>query len=700
MEAKIQSILDQLNQVTKDVQDIKNHINEIVNYNSQAFDTINSKLDKLLINNENISAKKGFSFSDASNIAPHDLLAALCNKCNFKTQHSIRKIFLNNKLYQNKEDLFKNLVECTKENEINNLFQELGIPRLTSWTIDEKEQAMINTFKKLNVVEEEKEEEEKEIEKGKKKKKSKVIIKEGAIQKELNELFMNYGSDCFNCIDSHSSQGFFPFPKLPKLIKDKKVFEFTGKPDFCSIYAPMFIEIKPKGSLLLSKKLINPDYLVIYQGLERVFCTIMLNETFNFACSFAISGERSWLITASIKDIEDCSNPFIDPFKRFTFHIMSITTEQVIPIWKHFYSNHNLFFSSDYFILRELFYNFPYPFSQLSFKRIMKSNTIVYGVALSKKVGSFHGFIEGEFDLAVKITTDWEIDILNSISDLNASRYVIYTMNQNLNQQFIGLQSFSDLFEELGFEYNNLTNNRFVDYFTIPESKHKEALDNCWIKYFHDETNKTQKKSEKNRTVNNGALLMYISFGKTEYFQKEEILSFADEIYFKKNLLHGDPRFTNMLVFHNIPKSAFNEDYPFIDNETHSFLIDYDRAIKEPFKEFPLEFLKERTGALYELIKTYGQMDIKSKSKIYNREVENRILGDQMSQYTLRINPLLSNSPTVSSKPGVHIKEKSLSISPSLLIAEKDPHIDPIPPDQPLSQSILKRISKVLRLNP
>lgn len=115
----------------------------------------------------------------------------------------------------------------------------------------------------------------------------------------------------------------------------------TGKPDFTSLIAPMFIEIKdvktsPGRSIANGATMKNHEYEVLDQAVNRVRVTAFQNELLKRIFCFASTGSRSWLVFCERDFSLETVNPTDEerPLLTETYRIIPIKTEQILTIWK------------------------------------------------------------------------------------------------------------------------------------------------------------------------------------------------------------------------------------------------------------------------------------------------------------------------------------------------------------------------------
>lgn len=226
---------------------------------------------------------------------------------------------------------------------------------------------------------------------------------ESVIQDCLKERWLMDESIVDSCVmDTHDSN--FKAPifnlKLPDRRGDDRGWTNSAKPDFTSLAAPMFLEIKdvkltPGCSIANGATMMNNEYEVLDQAIERVQVAASQNELLRRIFCFASTGSRSWLVycershelTKIFTDGSDLSRRCL-PLLTETYHIIPIATQFMLGVWKSitraaisdkgYYAHPDAFFVAD--ILKQM--NFDLAYSRI--KIIGNSGaqgSIVYGIS-------------------------------------------------------------------------------------------------------------------------------------------------------------------------------------------------------------------------------------------------------------------------------------------------------------------------------
>jgi len=93
-----------------------------------------------------------------------------------------------------------------------------------------------------------------------------------------------------------------PFFKPPQMIGEASVSHLSGKPDGTSLAAPMDLEIKSDGK---SGQLVEGDWLVLDQAVERVVTRLNMAGFLSWALAFAVTGRSAWCVLGE-RRFESC----------------------------------------------------------------------------------------------------------------------------------------------------------------------------------------------------------------------------------------------------------------------------------------------------------------------------------------------------------------------------------------------------------
>eukprot|EP01040_Poterioochromonas_malhamensis_P006546 gene6546-7048_t len=115
--------------------------------------------------------------------------------------------------------------------------------------------------------------------------------KEKVVQKHLFHYFRSCTK--LGLLDTSLSSRNTPCIKQPD--ESSECFTFSGRPDATGLLFPFFLEIKDTPGK--RDKLSQNENLIIMQILDRLDCTMTLNETLTFCAGICTAGRKAWLLT-------------------------------------------------------------------------------------------------------------------------------------------------------------------------------------------------------------------------------------------------------------------------------------------------------------------------------------------------------------------------------------------------------------------
>ena len=222
-------------------------------------------------------------------------------------------------------------------------------------------------------------------------------VQEDLRDKWLSDQILNHSSFV---MDTSASNFNAPIFKLPDRLVVKSGSINSGKPDFTSLIAPMFLEIKDvlPGTIGNSRangaQMKNHEYDVLEQALNRVRVTANQNELLRRIFCFATTGSRSWLVYCerihTLRHISDAvpSKLQRDAILAETYHIIPITATHILSIWKSVSrmaaSDKTYYVHSDAFFLADVLKRMQF---DLAYSRVKilgnsgRGGSIMYGVS-------------------------------------------------------------------------------------------------------------------------------------------------------------------------------------------------------------------------------------------------------------------------------------------------------------------------------
>jgi hypothetical protein len=297
---------------------------------------------------------------------------------------------------------------------------------------------------------------------------SKYMMEED-VQAHLEQSWLN-NNEFDYCISSFQR---YHSPSPAALFPNKEgMYMFTGKPDFTSAVAPLWLELKlsevkvfynsseclsanPARSKLdtLKKKfsgnvLSSCDYEVIHQGLERVLTTARLNDLLKVIVAISTAGYVTYchVITKQF----DLENKIVE-----SLYIFPISNEEIVALWRLIneialkYPNTIFRYNESVMICRTLNQLFPNSVVDPMFCRIKlisnpRSSSLYHVI--------FYDFTNEDYcvnvkeqkrSIVIKLPTSnrfhrnaQEIQILKALKDITASDYVIGIQEFELAKEF------------------------------------------------------------------------------------------------------------------------------------------------------------------------------------------------------------------------------------------------------------------------
>jgi hypothetical protein len=293
--------------------------------------------------------------------------------------------------------------------------------------------------------------------------KSLSFMEKPDVGKDLTDYWLNSSKhkDCLSIATHESTRNcpFFKIQDFPKLASKTN----NALPAFSSTVFPQYLSLKSSKDVSSCTIMLNHEYEVLYQAIERVFIGVRMNELINLSVSFATSGRKSWIFIFKRDSSEmDKTGKLIE-----NYYLFPINIEIIIPLY-HALNRKDVgeFMNVDCYALSEILTSFGFHigYCQIQLKAI--SSGRVYSVTPGVKDVkiSIPTDDASKQSFVIKLTTNenvtndnafpranHEIEILEVLKSTDAVSYVIATVQSTPDNNSLTINEFRSNF----FENNN-----------------------------------------------------------------------------------------------------------------------------------------------------------------------------------------------------------------------------------------------------